>query len=621
MLVSLLPKGSYAGVWEFGDLVNINMAYGKVNQHWLQEADNKVKELERQTRFSNLDEALRKVTEGWHGGDPSKERNIIILTGSKLRVSHKEGKNLANESRIIDELIPSLQQRDIRVYIASFADVDADQSHHKAEDQDSALSRLSAATGGRVYSIKSKESLQRAFLNIFTQVAAVDEIPIFKNAFYIDRSVEEATVLLLRKDNTKTAKPVMLKSPVGVTYSYNRHPKWIQWVKRDLFSLITLSKPLYGQWHILADYLSPMSKVLIATQLQLAVSELPKIAFAGERFQLKAKILNQGKLLKDPNLVKVIKLVSNIRMGEQSTRKIIASAKPGEAVYMMDFAAMTTVDHDPSMIEISLFADGITFEREFVQSVQVFNSPVVWKHKVVSEEQKPVYAVNISPRDDLIESDRLKLRIFAKPSEGQHEEVTLEKQANGSWMFWLPALHVGQNYQLLAHVSGVTVAKRPFGILESVYQIDGTVVPPPPVAEDDMAETSAPEERASEEQMTEETAPSEGELLGEDESSDEGVETESEESSESDFAEGDASEEAVDEAVSSSMESGSSSLVTVLFFVILIITVLVSAVLIPVIIIMRKRQKKLLQSMAEGEETEGAGKDETVNDEKEKGES
>ncbi|QGO27825.1 hypothetical protein [Piscirickettsia salmonis] len=33
MLVSILPKGSYAGVWEFGDLVNINMPYGKVSQH------------------------------------------------------------------------------------------------------------------------------------------------------------------------------------------------------------------------------------------------------------------------------------------------------------------------------------------------------------------------------------------------------------------------------------------------------------------------------------------------------------------------------------------------------------------------------------------------------------
>ncbi|OAJ34017.1 hypothetical protein [Piscirickettsia salmonis] len=648
MLVSVLPKGSYAGVWEFGDLVNINMPYGKVSQHWLQEADNKVKALELQTRFSNLDEALRKVTEGWAHNEPNKERNIIILTGNKLKVSAKEGKNLANKSRIIDELIPFLQARDIRVYIAAFGPLGIDRTEESSKDEanvqeDGILTRLSDATDGRVYLIENKESLQQAFLNIFTEVAAADELPIFKNAFYVDRSVEEATILLLRQDNIKTAKPVMLKSPVGVTYSYQRHPKWIRWVKRDLFSLITLSKPLYGQWHILADYLSPLSKVLIMTQLQLEVNELPKIAFAGERFRLKAKILNQGKLLNDPNVIKVIKLVGNIRGKEESIRNIISASMPEQAEYVMDVTAITEAKHDPSTMEIRLFADGITFEREFVQKIQVFSSPITWMHKVISDNQQPVYAVTITARHDLVESDDLKLRVFVKSTSSsssstqfQHKEITLEKQANGSWMFWLPALPVGQSYQIRAQLSGVTIAQRPFGILESVYSVEGTVVPSAvdsssssvaemssPPMEDTRAEDNESTEEpggATEEQAVEEESLSEDELLGEDgdENHKKSAEGTDDESSESDFIE--EINGHTEGAVKNSGESSTGfSLITILFFVVLASALVVAAVFIPLIIIMRKRQRKMLQNMAEQEGTVDDTKDNNPGDDKNKG--
>ncbi|MGJ3493200.1 hypothetical protein ACR9PT_01275 [Piscirickettsia salmonis] len=644
MLVSVLPKGSYAGVWEFGDLVNINMPYGKVSQHWLQEADHKVKALELQTRFSNLDQALRKVTEGWDHNESNKERNIIILTGNKLKVSAKEGKNLANKSRIIDELIPFLQARDIRVYIAAFGPLDIDRTEGNSEgevstQEDGILTRLSDATDGRVYLIENKESLQQAFLSIFTEVAAADELPIFKNAFYVDRSVEEATILLLRQDNIKTAKPVMLKSPVGVTYSYQRHPKWILWVKRDLFSLITLSKPLYGQWHILADYLSPLSKILIMTQLQLEVDELPKIAFAGERFRLKAKILNQGKLLNDPNVIKVIKLVGNIRGKAESIRNIISASRPEQAKYVMDVTAMTEAGHDPSTMEIRLFADGITFEREFVQKVQVFNSPITWMHKVISDNQQPVYAVTITARHNLVESDDLKLRVFVKSTSSssspstqlQHKEITLEKQANGSWMFWLPALPVGQSYQIRAQLSGVTIAQRPFGILEFVYAVEGTVVPsaagssPSSVSamssspmEDTRAEENESAEApggAVEEQTVEEESPSEDELLGEDsdENHKKSAEEADDETSESDFIE--EINEHTEGTVKKSGESNTdSSLITVLFFIVLASAFVVAAVFIPLIIIMRKRQRKMLQNMAEAKGTIDNTKDNNTGD-------
>ncbi|MGJ3501308.1 hypothetical protein PsalN5692_02195 [Piscirickettsia salmonis] len=644
MLVSVLPKGSYAGVWEFGDLVNINMPYGKVSQHWLQEADHKVKALELQTRFSNLDQALRKVTEGWDHNESNKERNIIILTGNKLKVSAKEGKNLANKSRIIDELIPFLQARDIRVYIAAFGPLDIDRTEGNSEgevstQEDGILTRLSDATDGRVYLIENKESLQQAFLSIFTEVAAADELPIFKNAFYVDRSVEEATILLLRQDNIKTAKPVMLKSPVGVTYSYQRHPKWIRWVKRDLFSLITLSKPLYGQWHILADYLSPLSKILIMTQLQLEVDELPKIAFAGERFRLKAKILNQGKLLNDPNVIKVIKLVGNIRGKAESIRNIISASRPEQAKYVMDVTAMTEAGHDPSTMEIRLFADGITFEREFVQKVQVFNSPITWMHKVISDNQQPVYAVTITARHNLVESDDLKLRVFVKSTSSssspstqlQHKEITLEKQANGSWMFWLPALPVGQSYQIRAQLSGVTIAQRPFGILEFVYAVEGTVVPsaagssPSSVSamssspmEDTRAEENESAEApggAVEEQTVEEESPSEDELLGEDsdENHKKSAEEADDETSESDFIE--EINEHTEGTVKKSGESNTdSSLITVLFFIVLASAFVVAAVFIPLIIIMRKRQRKMLQNMAEAKGTIDNTKDNNTGD-------
>ncbi|ALA25428.1 hypothetical protein Psal071_02053 [Piscirickettsia salmonis] len=642
MLVSILPKGSYAGVWEFGDLVNINMPYGKVSQHWLQEADHKVKALELQTRFSNLDQALRKVTEGWAHNESNKERNIIILTGNKLKVSAKEGKNLANKSRIIDELIPFLQARDIRVYIAAFGPLDIDRTEGNNEgevsaQEDGILTRLSDATDGRVYLIENKESLQQAFLSIFTEVAAADELPIFKNAFYVDRSVEEATILLLRQDNIKTAKPVMLKSPVGVTYSYQRHPKWIRWVKRDLFSLITLSKPLYGQWHILADYLSPLSKILIMTQLQLEVDELPKIAFAGERFRLKAKILNQGKLLNDPNVIKVIKLVGNIRGKEESIRNIISASRPEQAEYVMDVTAMTEAGHDPSIMEIRLFADGITFEREFVQKVQVFNSPITWMHKVISDNQQPMYAITITARHDLVESDDLKLRVFVKSTSSspstqlQHKEITLEKQGNGSWMFWLPALPVGQSYQIRAQLSGVTIAQRPFGILESVYAVEGTVVPSAAgsssssvsaMSSSPMEDTRAEENEsaeelggAAEEQTVEEESPSEDELLGDDsdENHKKSAEEADDEISESDFIE--EINEHTEGTVKKSGESNTdSSLITILFFIVLASAFVAAAVFIPLIIIMRKRQRKMLQSMAEAEGTIDNTKDNNTGD-------
>ncbi|HEB95952.1 MAG TPA: VWA domain-containing protein, partial [Sedimenticola thiotaurini] len=254
LLVGLLPADSRAGVWTFGQYVNMEVPLGKVDPSWRRRAMKGAGRIHSRGLFTNIEEAIKRATADWEGAGTRYRRHLVLLTDGMVDVSKDPAASAASRRRILEQWLPRLQAYGARVHTIALSE----RADHEL------MQTLSRETGGWYEQVTDAARLQRVFLRIFEKVGQPDSVPLKDNRFRIDSSIEEATLLVFRADGAAATRVVM---PDGTSFGSDDAPANVSWHRDAGYDLLTVRKPQTGEWRIQAA-VDPDNRVLVVTDLK-----------------------------------------------------------------------------------------------------------------------------------------------------------------------------------------------------------------------------------------------------------------------------------------------------------------------------------------------------------------
>ncbi|MDX1551613.1 MAG: vWA domain-containing protein [Marinobacter sp.] len=354
LLARMLPEGASAGVWTFGQYVNMLVPHGDVNDGWRAQAVERSGQINSVALRTNLGEALRVASDPYLTGSGELDNtDFILLTDGKVDIADDAGANEKERERILGSRLDDLQGRGATIHTVALSD----------EADLALLETLAAETGGSYSLARSAEALTRAFLKALNTAVPQQQIPIEGNGFTVDEGVEEFTALIFRADEEPAAtRELGLVSPGGEEATAGSVADNTRWVRETEYDLITVTAPAAGKWQINGE-LGEGSRVTVVSDLRMVVSPVPPTFTASEPIAVRIAFFEDDKKIDNPDFLGVIDVRLTLTSDDDrsGTKTLSGEMPPEDGVYTDDIARLP----DEGEYEIDIVADGQTFSRRF----------------------------------------------------------------------------------------------------------------------------------------------------------------------------------------------------------------------------------------------------------------
>ncbi len=395
MLVGLLPEDTRAGVWTFGQYVNMLIPLGQVDAAWKKKARAEAGNIASPGQFTNIEDVIKRAITDWEGSTTQYRRHLILLTDGMVDISKNPKKSAASRQRILDQLLPKLQSHDAQVHTIALS-----------ERADHELMRtLSQETGGWYEQVNNAEQLQRVFLRIFEKVGRPDTVPLKDNKFLVDSSIQEVTLLVFRRQDAEATR---VFTPSGAQFDAKSAPKNVSWHRDIGYDLLTITGPETGEWRIQAAT-DPDNRVIVVTDLKMRSSQLPSRFVLGEVLPVTVSFSNQGRQITRKDFLDVVNLKSGHTdsNGPGEERPLFDNGKEGDkAPGDGEFTLQVGEGLAAGRVELLITAHGKTFQREQRQTFELVD-PVPMQVEPVSPEG--VVVVRLRPDSELVDQETLEL--------------------------------------------------------------------------------------------------------------------------------------------------------------------------------------------------------------------
>lgn len=431
MLVGLMPENTKSGIWTFGRYVNMQVKLDKVDKKWKEQAMREAGKIHSRGLFTNIEEAVKRSTSDWDKPDPNYERHLILLTDGMVDIGKDARLNEQSRRRLLDDILPRLENADATVHsIALSKNADAE-----------LLNALSGATKGSFEQVNNAEQLQRIFLKLFEKSVKPDTLPIEDNKFSVDKHVSDITVLIFI---AKDSPPTQLTTPSGQTWSAKTHPDAVSWHHDVGYDLITVKKPEAGEWNLQAK-VDPDNRVMVVSNLRLKVDKLPNTIMLGDKFDVRARLLQDGKTVTHKNLL--AKTTFNVKLADAGGRvEKLELADSGSApdVIQGDGVYSTELGDIGKAGEyvMSVRAKSLTFMRAIQHTLQVHDSPA--NILITQAATDKVFKVTINPHSGLIRPESVSMQITLPDGEKQ----IATQNDDQSWSIDIPNKYTNQTFTL-----------------------------------------------------------------------------------------------------------------------------------------------------------------------------
>ncbi len=398
MLVGLMPESTKSGIWTFGRYINMQVKLGNVDKTWKQKAMLEANKIHSRGLFTNIEDAVKQATVDWQTPDPRYDRHLILLTDGVVDISKDSRLNEQSRRRLLHDILPKLESADATIHSIALS---------KNTDEE-LLNALSGSTKGSFVQVDKAEELQRVFFKIFEKSVKPDTLPIEENKFTVDKHVSDITVLIfLAKDSPATK----LTLPDGQVWSEKKHPQIANWHHDTGYDLITVKGPTAGEWKLQAK-VDPDNRVMIVTNLRMKVSNLPNSIMLGDEFDVRARLLEEGKIVTNKNLLEKTNFelkridnedrVTNIKLVDDGNSPDVIK---GDGVFSAKFDALEVAGD----YEVAIRARSLTFKRAIRHSLKVHDSPA--NIKISQEADDKPFVINIVPHVGLIRPDSISMQV------------------------------------------------------------------------------------------------------------------------------------------------------------------------------------------------------------------
>src|SRR3954471_16618880 len=153
LIVRLLPDKSRAGLWTFGNDVNMLVTFKPVDANWRKQAAPAANKINSVAMFTNIGKALEEVSFDKKSLSPDFKTHIILLTDGVVDIGQDAVGNNKERQRILTDILPSLKAAGYIIHtIALSPDADTD-----------LLKKLSIATDGVFTTAISADQLMSVF--------------------------------------------------------------------------------------------------------------------------------------------------------------------------------------------------------------------------------------------------------------------------------------------------------------------------------------------------------------------------------------------------------------------------------------------------------------------------
>ena len=438
LLVKLLPEDSKAGVWTFGKNINMLVPHRLVSDAWRENASAQIPKINSVGLYTNIGEALEKSAYDLDRPNDKFKTSVILLTDGLVDISKDPAANEKEWQRITDSILPSFQEAGYRIHTIALSD--------NADTE--LMSKLALATDGMVAVAGTADELMKIFLKVFDRAAPAEHLPLEENRFVVDSSIEEFTALIFRMPGSA---PTVLRSPDKSQYSLAKEDRDVNWYRTDSYDLITVKRPIEGEWIVLAD-VAPDSRVTVVSDLNLLVKPLKSNLFVDENLPFSMLLREEGKTVTGGEFLGLLDIsVEVVRRedGEIWSQSLSAGLPPGDGIFKSDLEMFNEEGH----YDIRLVVDGKSFVREFKHSVAVRKAFGIKLDKDIANGLTE-YTITVSAYDQNLNVDRTKVVARVKNPEGSStiRPFTLTKQDS-----WQLVLHpdIEGVYKLNLRISAV----------------------------------------------------------------------------------------------------------------------------------------------------------------------
>ncbi|MDC0661920.1 VWA domain-containing protein [Marinobacter sp. SS21] len=355
LLARLIPEGATAGVWTFGQYVNMLVPHGQVDDSWRQRAIERSGQINSVALRTNLGEALEVAGKSYYSGGSLDSTHFILLTDGQVDVSAQPAANAAERERVLGSVLAEIEQSGATVHTVALSD--------KADL--TLLQTFADQTGGSYSFAENAEELNRVFLQALNAAIPQEQLPIKGNRFLVDSGVKEFTALIFPGEpTTASAEPLALIDPDGQRRTATRPGLDARWVHESSYDLVTLSNPQPGEWQ-LEGILGQGSRVTVVSDLRLMVSPLPPRFREGEVAELEAWFLERDERISNPEFLGVIEVLLTLTAddGRSGTKTLSSAQPPEDGVYRDQISRLPEFGD----YQLELIADGQTFSRKFSQ--------------------------------------------------------------------------------------------------------------------------------------------------------------------------------------------------------------------------------------------------------------
>lgn len=482
LLVGLLPDDARAGVWTFGQYVNMQVPLGEVDEAWRKRARAGASKIGSPGQFTNIEDVLKRAIADWDGASRIYQRHLVLLTDGMVDISKSAGKNRASRQRIIDELVPKLKAFNAKVHTIALSE----RADHEL------MKILSSESGGWYEQVDDAEQLQRIFLRIFEKVGRPDTLPLRDNKFIVDSSIEEVTLLVFRQAD---AEPTQVIMPSGKQFDAKGAPENVVWHRDDGYDLLTISNPEVGEWRIQAAT-DPDNRVMVVTNLKMHSSELPSRFVLGEQLPLQIHFTNNGGKVTRREFLEMVEVKSEQLQGDQVSepRPLFDDGQGADqAAGDGSFSLLVGEGLAPGKSELVIRAEGKTFQREQRHRFELA-SP--FSQDVVDRGAEGTL-LQIRADSELVDPASLAFQALLTSAAGEERPVMmLPGMEAGAWEAQIATASLTGEWTLLAQVAGKTAAGSDLNLTFDPVVIEGQGIeappplpePIPPVAEPPAAE-------------------------------------------------------------------------------------------------------------------------------------
>ncbi len=453
MLVGLMPEKAKSGVWTFGKYVNMQVKHGKVTAAWKKLAMLESRKIHSRGLYTNIEEALKRSSQGWEKPNRKERRHLILLTDGMVDISKNAQQNEASRKRILNNIVPKLKKAGVSIHTIALS----------ANADKKLMAALAGITDGWYEAVDNAEDLQRVFLHIFEKSTNVDSVPLEDNRFSIDKSIKDMTVLVFRKPGDSETK---LVTPDKKTWSHKKHPAAVKWHHDTGYDLISSKDPQAGQWLIKAA-IDPDNRVMVVTNLKLVTGNFPNNVMYGDSLTLTAKLIQEEKTVTEERLLKLVNFnVYKHAMTEQPATQHAAGNTEQSKTAMVDdgsgadrlakdgvYSVVFNTNQTSGDISLTIQAKSPAFEREVRHIIKVHATPADLN---IVQQADGQFTLEVAPRMELLVPHTVSIQVTLPDG----SKKTLQQNDDDKWQVLLAKELSGQ--RVTVTLVGTRVNDKPF---------------------------------------------------------------------------------------------------------------------------------------------------------------